>query len=409
MFSIRIDLKKTSDERAFMDFDRRLALEEEKYYKEQRRKKRAAIHMAYLGVCFLILIGIIVFAILDSLKYRRYQEVLLVLEEIKHRPVVSASNPVIDRSVWDEIERQKEEEEAARRALMYSASDAAEMISIRDDVLSEYAIVVDINKDEVIATRQGKIRISPASMTKILTILVAYENIEESQLDDIFEVTPEINYYSYKHDCSAAGFADNELVPVRDLFYGTILPSGADAALSLATYVAGSQEAFVELMNQKLETLGISDTAHFTNCIGLYDEEHYCTAYDMAMILHAAVDNEFCKEVLSTKIYTTTPTEQHPKGIELSNWFLRRIEDKPCGGDVLCAKTGYVSQAGNCSASYASDGNGNDYIVVTANAPGNWKCIYDHVRIYRQLFPDYDESQVDAAKEKQESEKENDN
>ena len=74
----------------------------------------------------------------------------------------------------------------------------------------------------------------------------------------------------------------DETVPVRELFYGTILSSGADAALGLATYVAGSQEAFVALMNEKLEELGIADTAHFTNCVGLYDEAHKCTVSDMA-------------------------------------------------------------------------------------------------------------------------------
>src|SRR5699024_8410476 len=144
---------------------------------------------------------------------------------------------------------------------------------------------------------------------------------------------------------------DGETVTVRDLLYGTILPSGADAAAGLAFYVSGSLEGFVDLMNQKLEELGLSDTAHFTNCVGLYDENHYCTLYDMAEILGAAIDNELCREVLSAHTYTTSATEQHPEGLLISNWFLRRIEDKDTHGTVLCAKTGYVVQSGNCAAS----------------------------------------------------------
>ena len=100
-------------------------------------------------------------------------------------------------------------------------------------------------------------------------LLVAAEHIEN--LDDTVTITIDITDYCYVNDCSVVGFALDEVVPVRELLYGTILPSGADAALALAKYVAGSQEAFVALMNEKLEELGLSDTAHFTNCVGLYD------------------------------------------------------------------------------------------------------------------------------------------
>ena len=107
-------------------------------------------------------------------------------------------------------------------------------------------------------------------MTKVLTILVAAEHISEADLDDTFTMTQEITDYAYVNDCSTVGFLDGEKVPVRDLFYGTALHSGGDAAVGLATYVAGSQEAFVDMMNQKLEELGIADSTHFTNCVGAF-------------------------------------------------------------------------------------------------------------------------------------------
>ena len=153
----------------------------------------------------------------------------------------------------------------------------------------------------------------------------------------------------------------------------------------MAVHTAGSLEAFVDLMNQKAAELGLSGTAHFTNCAGLYDANHRCTVYDMAMILEAALDNPLCREVLSAKTYTTSATSEHPEGLLLSNWFLRRIEDKDTGGHVISAKTGYVAESGNCAASFGVDRMGNRYICVTADAESSWRCIYDHVALYKQF------------------------
>ena len=242
---------------------------------------------------------------------------------------------------------------------VYNAKITEDTMQPGEDVISKHAILIDLDNDTILAQRDASAIINPASMTKILTVLVAAENIGEENLEDTFTITIDITDYSYRNDCSNVGFDVGETVTVRDLLYGTILPSGGDAALGLATYVAGSQEAFVTMMNDKLEELGLSKTAHFTNCIGLYDEEHYCTVYDMAMILEAALDNELCREVLSAHTYTTSETQQHPEGITISNWFLRRIEDKDTGGEVVCGKTGYVVQSGNCAASYGIDNAGN--------------------------------------------------
>lgn len=249
-----------------------------------------------------------------------------------------------------------------------------------DDVMSSYAILINASTGDIVADRNGTTRINPASMTKILTVLVAAEQIEN--LDEEVPITFEMTDYAYVHDCSVAGFEVDEKVPVRDLFYGTILPSGGEAAMALAIHTAGSEEAFIELMNKKLEELGLADTAHFTNCVGLYNENHYCTTYDMAIILKAALENELCREVITSRTYQTTPTTEHPEGLLLSNWFLRRIEDKDCGGQVLGAKTGYVNESGSCAASYGVSASGTPYICVTADASSSWRCIYDHVSIY---------------------------
>lgn len=266
---------------------------------------------------------------------------------------------------------------------VYSAQATAATKQLGGDIISSHAIFIDMDSDTILAQKDGMSRMNPASMTKVLTVLVAAEHV--TNLDDTFTITLDITDYSFVNGCSNVGFLKDETVTVRDLFYGTVLPSGADAAGALAVYVAGSMEAFADMMNQKLDELGLSQTAHFTNCVGVYDENHYCTAYDMAVIMEAALNNDLCREVLSAHTYITSPTEQHPEGIPLSNWFLRRIEDKDTGGEVLCGKTGYVLQSGNCAVSYGVDAGGKNYICVTAGAGSVWQCINDQTAIYKQF------------------------
>lgn len=273
-------------------------------------------------------------------------------------------------------------------APLYSFETTDDTVTIySEEVISTHGILVDVSTDTIVASKGAFERICPASMTKVLTVLVAAEQITKADLDDTFTMTLEITDYAYVNDCSSVGFLNEEVVTVRDLFYGTVLPSGGDAAVGLATYIAGSHEAFVDMMNEKLEELGLSETAHFTNCVGLYDKEHYCTVYDMAVIMKAAMENELCREFLSAHTYTTTPTPEHPEGIIISNWFLRRIEDKDTGGEVIGAKTGYVVQSGSCAVSYGTFGGGTPYICVTAGSSSSWRCIYDQVEIFNRYVP----------------------
>ncbi len=268
----------------------------------------------------------------------------------------------------------------------FSASETADTAELGDDIESDYAVIINVSTGEIVAEKNARTPISIASMTKILTLLVASENLTAGDLDKTVEITTAITDICYKNGCSVTGFVLGEKPTVRDLLYGAILPSGADAVLALAYYVAGSQEAFVTMMNDELDALGLAPSAHFTNCIGLFDSEHYCSVYDMAVIMKAASDVEICREVMSAHTYSTAPTTQHPDGMILSNWFLRRIEDKDCGSaKVLCAKTGYVTQSGSCAASLSETKNGERYICVTAMAGSSWSCIYDHAALYKRF------------------------
>ena len=347
--------------------------EKQKQQREQFRRYAPIAGGAFCAVVVLIAGGV---ALARSAHSKTMQEQNMA--QIQTEEETSQSVSETEESSSQEIST---EEETKAPFVTQTTVDTK---AVSSEVVSEKAIIIEENTGNILAQRDAYARISPASMTKVLTVLVAAEHVEN--LDDTYTITLAETDYSYSNDCSNAGFDVDEQVTIRDLFYGTILPSGADAAVGLATYVAGSHEAFVDMMNEKLKELGLSDTAHMTNCVGLYDENHYCTVYDMAVILKEAMDNPLCREVMSAHTYNTSSTSQHPDGILLSNWFLRRIEDKECGGEVLCAKTGYVVQSGNCAASYCLDKNGNGYLCVTAHSTSGWRCIYDHVALYQQFL-----------------------
>ena len=255
--------------------------------------------------------------------------------------------------------------------------------SFGEGVNSRFGILIDLDENHVVASRDPETKMYPASMTKVLTVLVAAEHITPEQLDDVATVTFETTNYSYINECSVVGFEVGEQVTIRDLFYGVILCSGADASVTLAEYVAGSHEAFVDMMNEKLEKLGISDTTHFTNCVGLFDEDHYTTASDMAVIMAAALDNELCAEVLKTREHNIDPNEFHPEGQWLYDKFIGWIEDQEINGTIIGAKTGYVIESGNCCVSALLSNGGHRYILVTGKADSSLMERQDHVAIFQ--------------------------
>lgn len=297
--------------------------------------------------------------------------------------LLSARAGLVVVTLKEQYDERNEENENGKVKQVFQYTETEDTLRPGEEITGSYVIFVDTQEEKILVSRDAKSRLVPASMTKVLTLLVAVEHITD--LDDEFEMTREITDYCFRNDCSVAGFEVGETVTIRDLLYGAILPSGGDGALGLAYYTAGSQEAFVEMMNEKLEQLGLSGSAHFTNCVGIYNDNHYCSAYDLAVIMEAAMQNEICREVLSSRTYLTSKTEQHPEGLELSNWFLRRIEDKDTGGMTMYGKTGYVNQSGSCAVSAGIDKNGKEFICVTGNSKNRWYCITDHAQLYKQF------------------------
>ena len=155
-------------------------------------------------------------------------------------------------------------------------------------VNSSNVVLMDVKSGAVIGDLNGEEQIYPASMTKIMTAIVALEAF--SDLDHEITLSENIFYALDGQDATQAGFQPGESVRVRDLVYGVMLPSGAECCLALADEASGSEEAFVEKMNKKAKSIGMKDT-HFMDCTGLHDPEHYSTTYDIALLLKYALHN----------------------------------------------------------------------------------------------------------------------
>ncbi len=280
--------------------------------------------------------------------------------------------------------------ETPKVEIPYPLADSS-TVQFGDDVTSEYAVLVDVSANKILAQRNSSARIYPASLTKVMTLIIAAEKATDTE--KTFTMTNEIIDPLVRQDATRAGFEDGEAVKIIDMMYGAILPSGADATVGLAKALCGSENAFVELMNEKAKSLGLKDT-HFMNTSGLHDSEHYSTPEDMAVILEYAMKNELCRKILSTYQYTTASTPQHPNGILLeSTMFSRMYGTEVENVTILGGKMGYTDEAGNCLASFAVK-NGKEYVAVTTKGSGKYAPIFDSFKIYGNYI---DASQIAGA------------
>jgi len=197
------------------------------------------------------------------------------------------------------------------------------------DTASRHAILLDAQSGQVLAQKRADERTAPASLTKMMTILLAIE--AEPDLDKQVTLPEDIFPALQIEKASMAGFAPGETVTVRDLLYGAMLPSGAECCETLARLVSGSEDNFAALMNQKAAELGMKNT-HFTNATGLTDTEHYSSAADMAKLLQAALHNATFRTIFTAEHYTTTATAQHPEGVSLTSTLLGKLDGTSRGG-----------------------------------------------------------------------------
>ena len=303
----------------------------------------------------------------------------LPAEEPADEPVAETpEEPVEVVPADDPAEPEEDTPETPAPASLSTETDATQTLDL--ELYSEHAILIDLETNTVIAEKDPDAKIYPASMTKVMTALVACEQITD--WDATFTMTQAIIDPLFLSDATMAGFVNGEEVSMTDLVYGALLPSGAEATEALAQTIAGSTEGFVALMNEKAAELGLTNT-HFVNDSGLHNEDHYTTVREMAVILEAAMANERCRAALSAVSYTSAPTTQNPEGVAMLNKFLYRIGQYELGdAAVEGAKTGFTSQAMNCCASFGTAANGRPVVCVTAHAWTGDFCVEDHVALY---------------------------
>lgn len=237
-----------------------------------------------------------------------------------------------------------------------------------EELYSPYLILVDLKDQKVVTNIRSEERIYPASLTKIMTTIVAIENIADLKETIILEkvIFPDL----YKANASMAGFLPGEEVSAIDLLYGTMLPSGADASIGLANGISGSEKEFVNLMNEKAKELGMEDSK-FENVTGLHNDNHYTTVKDIATLLDYSLKNETFLKIFTSERHSTASTNLNSNGITFYSTMSKKTDTYEFdGGKILGGKTGYTEEAGLCLATLAEK-NGNEYILVTAGAKGN--------------------------------------
>ena len=280
--------------------------------------------------------------------------------------------------------------------LIFIASVGIIIVSIclwtspKSSVHSSNYLLIHVVSGDVIEAHDENEKVYPASLTKIMTALLAIEHTND--FSEVITVPEEIYDKIYKAGASVAGFEPCELATLEELLYGIMLPSGAECCLTYANHIAGSETAFVALMNQRARELGMNDT-HFTNCTGLHSAEHYTTAQDLAILLRYALNDETFRTVLTSQEFYVTPSAAHSDGFYLQSTLMEawnRCETPlPPKIQILGGKTGYTSAAGLCLASLARI-DGEEYILITLGAEGTPDSeplhVQDAITLYSELI-----------------------
>lgn len=226
-------------------------------------------------------------------------------------------------------------------------------------VSAKAAILIEAESGEIIFEKNADTRLPMASTTKIMTALVAIEHADISK-------TVSVSPLAVGVEGSSVYLYAEERLTLEDLLYAMMLESANDAATAIAIEVGGSVERFAEMMNEKAQALGLTDT-HFENPHGLDGETHYTTAYELALITREALSNEKFKDICST--YKKTIPLNETQGVRLlinHNKLLRSYDG------AIGVKTGFTKKSGRCLVS-AADRNGLEFIAVTLGAPDDWK------------------------------------
>lgn len=244
------------------------------------------------------------------------------------------------------------------------------------DTTSEAAGLFDITDGQVMYSKNAFERLYPASITKVMTALIA---IKYGDLTDVVTVTDDA--VITEAGATLAGIHPGDQLTMEQLLYGLMLPSGNDAGAAIAVHMAGSIDAFAELMNREAQKLGATGT-HFMNPHGLTNADHYTTAYDLYLIFNEALKQPEFRKVTGTTSYTADYTDGNGNPVsttwEGGNWYMVGQRQTPDGLTVFSGKTGTTSAAGFCLIMASRDQEEKEYISVVLKAPSR-PGLYDNM------------------------------
>lgn len=227
---------------------------------------------------------------------------------------------------------------------------------------AEAALLCDVNKKEVLYAKGMYNQLHPASLTKVMTALVA---LKYGNLDD--ELTASANVQITESGASLIGLKEGDKMTLSQALYCLLMPSGNDAAILIAENIGGSVEGFADMMNEEAARIGATG-CHFLNPHGLTEEGHYVTAYDMYLIFNEATKYDTFNEIINTPSYSTIyyDAEGNPKeySCETTNLYLKGNYTAPGQITVIGGKTGTTNAAQNCLVLLSKDTGGNPYISV---------------------------------------------
>ncbi|WP_050642289.1 MULTISPECIES: D-alanyl-D-alanine carboxypeptidase family protein [Clostridia] len=267
------------------------------------------------------------------------------------------------------------EQEQYNRSLYRGTLSAAGLCVTDTDVALEgysadpslhAAGLFDIKDKKVLYASKIHERLFPASTTKIMT---AYVTLKYGNLEDTVTVGP--NATQFAEDEQTCGLQTGDTVSLYDLLCGLLLYSGNDCAVAIAEHVAGSVEAFADMMNAEAVSLRATNT-HFVNPHGLQDDNHYTTAYDLYLIFNACIKDQRFMDIISKESYTGTLTSSdgsvRSEVWEATNFYSQDLIPDPEGVQVIGGKTGTTDEAGSCVILYSKDSQSDPYISIIMGA-----------------------------------------
>lgn len=242
---------------------------------------------------------------------------------------------------------------------------------------SNGALLVDIDKNEVILSKNIYERLYPASLTKLATALVC---LKYGNLEDDVTVSYKASHLN-EPGAKLCYLQEGDIVNFKVLLTSFIVYSGNDAGVALAEHISGSEQAFVELMNKELFSIGASDT-HFVNSHGLPDDNHYTTVYDMYLLMNELLKYDVFTEIASIASYNAEFIDVNGKKVtkvyENTNRYMLGEKELPNKIEILASKTGTTFAAGSCLTLAVKGKNGHKYIAVLMKA-GSSDILYDEM------------------------------